>query len=82
MPDFDRFRKDVTILAGHFVPVWNVRNELRLEADSIAFGNMDEETFEQLFSKTIDVILTKILPNSGYDEQSLRALADEVVRFA
>ena len=82
LADFDRFRKDVTILAGHYRPVFNARGECRLEADSIAFGNMDEETFEKLFSKTIDVILKSILPNSAYDEQTLRALADEVVRFA
>lgn len=79
-PSFERFRKDVTILAGHYKPVFNVRNECRLEADSISFGNMDQETFEKLYSKTIDVILKNILKNTN--EESLRALVDEVVRFA
>ena len=81
-PNFDRFRKDLTILCGHYKPVYNVRGECRLEADSIAFGNMDAETFEQLYSKTINVILEKILPNSKYSEASLRATVDEVCRFA
>lgn len=81
-PNFDRFRKDLTILCGHYKPVFNVRNECRLEADSISFGNMDEETFEKLFSKTITVILEKILLNSRYSEASLRATVDEVCRFA
>lgn len=81
MPDFDRFRKDLTILCGFYRPVFNIRGEMRLEAESIAFGNMDEERFEKLFSATINTVLEKIIPRAGYTEETLRAVVDEVVRF-
>lgn len=82
MPNFDRFRKDVTIMCGHYKPVYNVRGEVRLEADSISFGSMTEETFVALFNKTIDVILHKILPKGTFTEAELRSLSEVVLEFA
>jgi hypothetical protein len=81
LPSFDRFRKDLMILAGFYKPVWNIRGEMRVEADSIAFGNMDQDRFEQVYSAVIDAILQKVLPNRGFTEQRLRQLVEEVVRF-
>ena len=80
-PNFERFRKDLTILAGHFHPVWAVNGDLRVEADSLAFGSMDEQTFERLYSATINAILTKILASSRLTEADLRAHVDRVMRF-
>ena len=80
-PDFNKFRRDVTILAGFSKPVVNVRGELRLEAESIAFGNMTEERFEALYSATINVLLHKVLAGSGVTEERLRAMADSVMEF-
>lgn len=80
-PNFERFRKDLTILAGHFHPVWTIKGEMRVEADSLAFGSMDEETFERLFSATINAILTKILASSRLTEADLREHVDRVMRF-
>lgn len=82
LPDFDRFRRDVIIMAGFFRPVWNARGELRVEAESIAFSNMTEERFEKLYSATITVILQKILPNRGLTEESLREWAMRVLEYA
>jgi hypothetical protein len=82
LPDFDRFRRDVTIMAGFFRPVWNARGELRVEAESIAFGSMTEERFEQLYSATINVILSKILPGRGLTEAQLREWVGRVLEFA
>lgn len=82
LPDFDRFRKDVTVLCGFYKPVFDVQGGLHLEPESISFANMDQERFEQLYSATIDVILQKILPNRGYSEKQLRELVDQVVQFA
>lgn len=81
-PEFDRFRRDVTIMAGFFRPVWNARGELRVEAESIAWGSMTQERFEKLYSATIDVILEKILPGKGLTDEQLRGWADRVVQFA
>lgn len=82
LPDFDRFRRDVIIMAGFFRPVWNARGELRVEAESIAFSSMTEERFEKLYSATINVILQKILPNRGLTEQGLREWAERVLEYA
>ena len=82
LADRDRFRRDITILAGFFRPVFNVKGELRLEAESISFANMSADRFEELYSKTIDVILQKILPDRGLTEQNLRELVEQVIRFS
>lgn len=80
-PDLERFRKDVTILAGHGKPVVNLRGEVRFEADSIAFGNMSEESFEKLYNATVDVILEKVLKKK-VSEERLRQMVDAVMDFA
>jgi len=80
-PSFDRFRRDLAILAGHCKPVFAANGEVRLEADSISFSQMSEETFEKLYSATITVILEKILPNRGYTDEGLRDLVEQVMRF-
>lgn len=81
-PAIQRFRKDITIMAGYFHVVADVNGNVHLEADSISFANMVEETFEALYSATINVVLQKILPGRGYTEQQLRALVDQVLEFA
>jgi hypothetical protein len=82
LPNIERFRKDVTIMTGHRHMVVNLDGELRWEADSIAFGNMVEETFEKLYSATIDVLLQKVLADRGITEERLREMANSVMDFA
>lgn len=79
---FERFRKDLTILAGHYHPVFNVRGEMRIEADSLKWSEMDEETFEALYSRTIDAILQKVLDRPDLTPEKLRAYVDQVLRFS
>lgn len=80
-PNFDRFRKDLVILAGYYDTVFNVRGELRLEAKSISFGSMGQDEFERLYSATINAVLTKILTGSGLSEEKLRNYVDQVMSF-
>lgn len=81
LPNLERFRKDVTILAGHYKAVVNLRGETRLEADSIAFGSMSEETFEKLYNATLTVIVHKVM-QGRVSEQRLREMAQAVEEFA
>ena len=81
-PVINRFRKDVTILAGYCHPVADVNGGVHLEADSISFANMEEEDFEKLYSKTIDVVLQKILVGRGYTEEQLRNLIEQTMAFS
>jgi hypothetical protein len=80
-PDFERFRKDLIILAGHYHPVFNIRGEMRVEADSLRWDRMDEQTFERLYSQTINAILTRVLARDDLTEQQLREHVDRVLSF-
>lgn len=80
--DFDRFRKDMTILAGFFNPVVNVRGEIRLEAESLSFGSMKEERFEQVFKAVLTAVWTRVLQSAGYrDESEVERVLEELLRF-
>jgi hypothetical protein len=84
-PEFDRFRKDVTILAGFYRPVWNVNGEMRIEPESLAWANMTEERFAKLYDATIDVLLKKVFNGKrmrAWTEEELRSVADQIAEFA
>ena len=78
---FERFRRDLIILAGHFQPVWAVNGEMRVEAKSISFARMSDETFEALYSATINAVLAKILTGSKLTDADLRSHVDRVMEF-
>lgn len=80
-PDKEKFRKDLTILAGHFHPVFNIRGEMRIEADSLRWDKMDEETFERLYSATINAILQKVLNRPDLTPEKLRQYVNNVLKF-
>jgi len=79
--NFDRFRKDLIILAGYYEAFYRIDGTVRVEAKSIAFENMSEEEFEKLFSATIDVVLKHICPQ--YTEEQMRnEIVDMTMAFA
>ena len=77
--NFDRFRKDIIILCGMYDAHYRLNGEVRLEAKSVSFAKMDEDEFETLFTKTIDVICKHVLTNYTGDE--LRRVIDEILAF-
>lgn len=78
---FERFRKDLTILAGHFHPVWTVKGEMRVEANTLSWARMSDDAFESLYSATIQAVLTKILHGAKLTEAELRKHVDCVMGF-
>ena len=64
--DFDRFRRDLLILAGFFRAVHNVKGEVRLEAESLAFGSMTEDRFAQVYAAVLDVVWKRVMAHVGY----------------
>lgn len=85
LPEFDRFRKDVTISAGFYHPVVNLKGEVRIEPESLKWASMTEERFSQLYDATIRVLLQRVFNGSlcpRWSEEQLRRVADEVLRFA
>lgn len=77
--NFDRFRNDITVLAGYYEATVNMRGEVRMVAKSISFGNMDQSEFDSLYSSCIDVILQRILTN--YTRDDLDEVIERVLRF-
>lgn len=75
----ERFRKDLTILAGFGYPVVNLKGEVRYEAQSISFAKMDGAEFEALYSRVVDVILTKVLTH--YTREDLDHVVNQILGF-
>lgn len=77
--EFERFRKDVTILAGFYTPVYNMKGEVRLEAKSISFGSMEQDEFENVYSAVANVLLRKVL--TKYTREDLDAVVERIMGF-
>ena len=58
--NFERFRKDIAILCGFYSVVVRLNGSTRVEADSISFSKMDEQTFRDLYSKTVDLLIRDV----------------------
>ena len=77
--NFDRFRKDIAILAGFYEQSVRLDGSIRTEAKSLAFGSMSEDEFEELFTKSIDVIIKYVCRE--YSGDMLRSLVDTIEAF-
>lgn len=80
--NFDRFRKDLTILAGHYHNVIRLDGSVRVEADSLSFGSMNQETFNDLYQSVLDVIMKRIPVLNKLSEEEINDLVDKVLEFA
>lgn len=78
--NFDRFRADLTILAGFYETTIRLNGETRIEPKSISFGAMGQEEFEDLYSKTIDVLL-KYVYGSKMTRQDIDKLVNIYLSF-
>ncbi len=61
---FDRFRRDLTILAGYYKEVYNIRGELRVEAESLSYGNMEQEEYERFYVALTNAAMRTIFKDS------------------
>jgi hypothetical protein len=66
---FNRFRKDLTILAGHYDMVTNIRGEVRAEAKSLAYASMEQDEFERCYSSLINAALKHVF--GGTKDQNI-----------
>ncbi len=57
---FDRFRKDLTILAGFYVQTVRLNGEVRTEAQSLAYANMEQEKFERVYKALINAAIKHV----------------------
>ena len=77
--NFVRFRKDVTIQAGYYDVVSNLRGEVRAEAKSISFAAMEQSEFEAFYSACADVLLRMVLTH--YERADLDCVVNQMVGF-
>ena len=56
---FETYRRYVTMKAGYFKIYKTPKGEL-VEPESIGFASMDQSTFEELYSRVLDVIIDDI----------------------
>lgn len=78
--NFERFRKDCIILAGFHDAHVRLDGSTRIEPKSISFASMSsEDEFEELYTKTIDVIVKYVLKN--YTGDMLRSVMEQVEDF-
>jgi len=76
---FEAMRKEVIMRAGWFVEHHHLTGAISYEAKSIAFHNMDELEFDDLYNKSIDVILKHFMP--GGDADALQNAVDQILGF-
>jgi len=81
--NFDNFRKDLIILAGfrkEYVSLLN--QEIRFEAESIAFANMSETRFQHVYKAVLNVIWEQIYStNPAYTRCDINRLAGQILAF-
>ncbi len=78
---FERFRKDLLILAGYYRPVFNARGELRAEPESLSWATMDQARFERVYSDVVDVVLERIIDTRGMNDDQVQRLQNQLLAF-
>lgn len=70
---FDIFRKHLTVLAGFYESTYNIKGDLRIEAQSLSYGNMEQAEFESCYKALISAAIKHIF-NDTTDENTLNQL--------
>ena len=79
--DFDRFREGVIILCGFGRPVFAVNGDVRMEAESIAFDEMEPEDFHRLYKAAIGVLQRLVMASKGFSPEELEAAVEQIWRY-
>ena len=64
----DDLRKDLTIAAGFYTSRFNFNGDEVIEADSISFAKMNQETFDTYYQRILDVICKHM----GFTEKQIQ----------
>lgn len=57
---FDTFRKNLTVLAGYREVTYTIDGRMRVEPQSLSYGNMEQDEFEQCYSALINAAIKHI----------------------
>jgi hypothetical protein len=79
---FERFRRELTVLAGQYTVTYDLKGTLRLEPKSISFASMDEQEFRKLYAAVFDILWQHVLSHvQGMSRQEVERILDEMMRF-
>ena len=78
--NFERFRADLTILAGFYDNTIRLDGSVRIEPKSISFAKMSAEEFGDLYSRTIDVLIKHVY-KQDMDPEKLNDIVEQYLRF-
>lgn len=76
---FDATRKYLVVQAGYYSIIGYPNGSVRVEAESLSYGNMSPEKFEEVYSAVIDAAL-KALPENWSDEDK-NDLANRIINY-
>jgi hypothetical protein len=79
---FDAYRAWVTIESGHYDAIQLPDGTLRKHPRSIAFANMDETEFQQLYKAALDVLWRWILSRAFNSQRDAENAAAQLMNFA
>lgn len=79
--NFNRFRKDVAIQAGFYEIVIRLDGTARPEAKSISFVKMDQEEFDRLYNRSLDVLLKRIY-GKDWTKKEINEAVEKYLEFA
>lgn len=80
-PSFDRFRHDLTILAGHYEATFDITGKVKLEAKSLSYGKCTEQEAERIYSDVINAALKQVFRMS-MTEDELKRIVDQLLGYA
>lgn len=79
---YDAYRSWVIVESGHYDAIQLPDGTLRKHPRSIAFANMDETEFQQLYKAALDVLWRWVLSRAFKDQHEAENAASQLMSFA
>ena len=81
IPNFNRYRSELTIMAGYYTQRFLPDGSVVVEAQSTATDKMSAEDFADLYRKTNQILIDRILAAKGFTQQAVDAAVEQLLRF-
>jgi hypothetical protein len=80
--EFESFREDILILAGHCEAIYRLDGAMKLKAKSISFASCDEFEFNDVYAAVLRVVWEKILRHAKFaSEQEVEQVVNQLLAF-
>lgn len=80
--NFERFRHELAVLAGHYTVTADLKGNVKLEPKSISFASMDETEFQKLYKATFDILWQYVLSKvRNMTQEVAHKTMEDLLRF-